>query len=199
MAVAPTPPTKPTPPVAPTLTPAGTQSPSEQPLVTPAAPAVSTQVESKPVSPEVSATVKKIEEIGKAFQGMPTKTKTGEQAKPAATGDKPSSGQLAPPAFGNTQNVVTAQTAVPTEPVVTKSKPSIVTFIPFFIGVVVLVAVVLVGMRLFNKKPDKIEQTDTDIDYSKKNAANWNKEDVEITIGPSSAAPKRKINFEAKV
>ncbi len=196
MAVAPIPPTKPTPPVAPTLSPAGTQSLSEQ---QPAAPAASAQKESKPVSPEVSATVKKIEEIGKAFQGMPTKTKTGEQAKPAATGDKPSSGQLAPPAFGNTQNVAAAQTVVSSEPVVTKSKPSIGTFIPFFVGVVVLVAVVLVGMRMFNKKSDKIEQTDTDIDYSKNNAANRNKEDVEITIGPSSAAPKRKINFEAKV
>jgi hypothetical protein len=199
MAVAPTPPTKPTPPVAPTLTPAGTQNSSEQQSAAPAVPAASAQSESKPISPEVAGAVKKIEEIGKAFQGMPTKPKTGEQAKPAVADDKPNNGQPALPAVGNTQNVVTAQSAIAPEPVVNKSNPSIVTFIPFFVGVVVLVAVILVGMRLFNNRSAKSEQPNTDVDYLKNKVANRNKEGVEIIIGPSSTAPKRGRNFETKV
>jgi hypothetical protein len=202
MAVAPTPPTKPTPPVAPTLTPAGSQNNAGQQPAATQTPAVASPGVEQAVSPEVSGTVKKIEEIRKAFEGMSTKPKTAEQAKPAETDDKanPGTRQPLPAAVGNTQNVVSSQTAaaVP-EPIVSKGKPSITTFLPFFVGVVVLVAVVLVAMRLFKSKSAQTRQDAAANEYSKSNDAEIKYDTTKIIIAPPDTAPKSERNFEAKV
>lgn len=201
MAAAPIPPTKPTPPVPPTLTPAGSQNPAEQQPAAAQTPAVGSLGTNQPVSPEVSETVKKVEEIRKAFEGMPTKPKAAEQEKTAETVDKakPSTSQPWPAASSNTQNVASSQTAVPPEPVVSKSKLSITTFLPFFVGVVVLVAVVLVGMRLLKGKAAQLGQAAVASEYSKSNAPENKHDSTKIIIAPPDTAPKSERNFEAKV
>lgn len=199
MSAAPTPPTKPTPPVPPTLTPAGSQNSTEQQPVATQTPAVGTPGTNQPVSAEVSETVKKVEEIRKAFEGMPTKPKAEQQAKPAENGDKakPNTSQPWPATSGNTQKVVSSQTNVPPEPVVSKSKPSITTFLPFFVGVVVLVAVVLVAMRLFKGKSAQTGQTVAASEYD--NVSETKHDSTKIIIAPPDTAPKSERNFEAKV
>lgn len=201
MAAAPTPPTKPTPPVPPTLTPAGSQNSAEQQPAAAQTPAVGSLGTNQQVSPEVSETVKKVEEIRKAFEGMPTKPKAAEQEKTAETIDKakPNTSQSWPAANGNTQNVVSSQTAVPPEPVVSKSKPSITAFLPFFVGVVVLVAVVLVGMRLFKGKAAQTGQTAGASEYVESNASENKQDSTKIIIAPPDTAPKSERNFEAEV
>ncbi|MBP2634648.1 MAG: hypothetical protein H6Q72_555 [Firmicutes bacterium] len=201
MAAAPTPPTKPTPPTPPTLTPAGSQNSAEQQPAAVQIPAVGSSGTNQPVSPEVSEAVKKVEEIRKAFEGMPTKPKAAEQEKPAETGDKakPNTSQPWPAATSNTQNVVSSQTAVPPQPVVSKNKPSITTFLPFFVGVVVLVAVVLVGMRLFKVKSAQTGQTATTSEYVENNPSETKQDSTKIIIAPPDTAPKSERNFEAKV
>lgn len=199
MPVAPTPPTKPTPPVAPALSPAGTHTSPEQQSAAPVvSPAASSQL-NQPVNQEVSEAVKKIEEINKAFQGLTPKNKTGEQpAKPAPVSDKQNTNRSVPAtAIGSTQSVA-AQSAVPVAPILTKPKPSITTYIPFFVGVVVLVALVLAGMRLFNSKKQKPEPNNIDNEAESK-PANPNGTKTEIIIGPSNLSPKGERNFEAKV
>lgn len=201
MAVSPTPPTKPTPPVPPTLAPAGSQNNTEQQPGATKNPAIGSPGTNQPVSPEVSETVKKVEELRKAFEGMPTKYKAGEQAKPAETGDKakPNTSQSWPAATGNTQKAVSSQTTAPPAPVASKNKPSITTFLPFFVGVVVLVAVVLVGMRLFKAKSAPTGQTAETNENAKRNAAETSQDSTKIIIAPPDTAPKSERNFEAKV
>ncbi|HWR44860.1 hypothetical protein [Sporomusa sp.] len=193
MPVAPTPPTKPTPPVAPAFTPSRSNTASD---LNTASPANSTQNLSKPVSPEVSGTAKKLEGLGEAFQGKATQTKGGEKAEPAATEvSKTNSIQAAPIASFDSQNGVSSQTTVPTKPPAMDSKPSSLSYVPF-IGIMGVIVVILLGIRVFKMKT---KQPRTLIDYSKRSTTVMNKEGIDIVVSPQTTAPKVKRNFELRV
>lgn len=193
MPIAPTPPTKPTPPIAPTLTPTGSHTGSD---IAPASSGNSTPNSGKPVSTELSGTAKKLDELGKAFQGKSAPAKDGEKSAPAAaTTNKTNSIKAAPAAGSDSQAEVLAQTAVPAKPPVVSSKPSGLNYLPF-IGVVAVTAVILVGLRLFKKKP---KQQRTLSDYAKKTATVTNKEGLDIVVSPQTTAPKAEKHFEVRV
>ncbi|WP_094604340.1 hypothetical protein SPSIL_051380 [Sporomusa silvacetica DSM 10669] len=193
MPIAPTPPTKPTPPIAPTLTPTGSHTGSDFP---PASSSNSTPNSGKTVSTELSGTAKKLDELGKAFQGKSAQTKAGEKSAPAATTtNKTNSIQSAPAAGSDSQAAVSAQTAVPAKPPVVNSKPSGLSYLPF-IGIVAVTAVILVGLRLFKRKP---KQQRTLSDYAKKTATVINKEGLDIAVSPQTTAPKVEKHFEVRV
>ena len=192
MLVAPTPPTKPTPPVAPTLTPAGSHTAAD---LSPAAAANVSQNLSKPVSTELSGTAKKLDELGKAFQGKPVQAKTGEKTAPAPTTINKTNSIQAAPAASTDSQAVSAQTAVPDKPPVVNSKPSALSYLPF-IGIVGVIAVILVGLRLVKRKT---KQQRTLIDYSKRTTAVMNKEGLDIVVTPQTTTPKVKSNFEVRV
>jgi hypothetical protein len=192
MLVAPTPPTKPTPPVAPTLTPAGSHTATD---LAPAAAANSSQNSSKPVSTELSGTAKKLDELGKAFQGKPVQAKTDEKTAPAPTTINKTNSTQAAPAASTDSQAVSAQTAVPDKPPEMNSKPSAFSYLPF-IGIVGVIAVILVGLRLVKRKT---KQQRTLIDYSKRTTAVMNKEGLDIVVTPQTATSKVKSNFEVRV
>ncbi|MBP2663465.1 MAG: hypothetical protein H6Q71_1413 [Firmicutes bacterium] len=192
MLVAPTPPTKPTPPVAPTLTPASSHTAAD---LSPAAAANSSQNSSKPVSTELSGTAKKLDELGKAFQGKPVQTKTGDKTAPAPTTINKTNSIQAAPAASTDSQAVSAQTVVPDKPPVVNSKPSAFSYLPF-IGIVGVIAVILVGLRLYKRKT---KQQRTLIDYSKRTTAVMNKEGLDIVVTPQTTTPKVKSNFEVRV
>lgn len=193
MPVAPTPPTKPTPPVVPMLTPAGSDTTAD----TPAAPVASSiPNSSKPVNTELSGMAKKVDELGKAFQGKPAPTKGSEKAASATTTlNKANSIQIAPTSGADSQTIVAAQTAVPDKTPVVNSKPSSLSYIPF-IGILAVIAVVLVGLRLFKKQTNKRR---TLVDYSQRTTAVMNKEGLDIVVTPQTKTPKVARNFEVRV
>ena len=193
MPVAPIPPTKPTPPVAPTLTPAGSSAATDLPT---SAATHSIPNSSKPVSTELSGTAKELDELGKAFQGQPAQTKNGEKSAPAApTINKTNNIQAAPAAGSDSQAVVSAQTAVPTKPLVVDSKPSGLSYLSF-IMIVGVIAMILVGLRLFTRKT---KQQRTLVDYSKQTTPVMNKDGLDIVVTPQATTPKVKSNFEVRV
>ena len=192
MLVAPTPPTKPTPPVAPTLTPADSHTAAD---LAPAGAANSSQNSSTPVSTELSGTAKKLDELGKAFQGKPTQTKSGDKTAPAPTTVNKTNGIQAVPAAGNDSQAVSAQTTVPDKPLVVNSKPSAFSYLPF-IGIVGVIAVIVAGWRLVNRKT---KQQRTLIDYSQRTTAVMNKEGLDIVVTPQTTTSKVKSNFEVRV
>ncbi|CQR72999.1 hypothetical protein SOV_47870 [Sporomusa ovata DSM 2662] len=193
MPIAPTPPTKPTPPIAPALTPTGSHTGTDHP---PASSGSSTPNSDKTVSTGLSDTARKLDDLGKAFQGKSAQTKDGEKSAPAATTtNKTNSIQAGPAAGPDSQAAVSAQTAVPAKPPVVNSKPSGLNYFPF-IGLVAFTAVILVGLRLFKKKP---KQQHTLSDCAKKTATVTNKEGLDIVVSPQTTAPKAEKHFEVRV
>lgn len=195
MPVAPTPPTKPTPPVPPTLTPTGS-NPSDNTHT--GSPANQAQTPSKPVNTEATGAVKQLEGLGKAFQGN-SSPKNGE--KPGAP-DKPAnqtqSIQTVPAQSAGAQAELSAETAVPAKPPVVESKSLGSGYYMFLVGSVVVVAIVLVGLRLFKNKR-KNKQLCTAVDSSKQTAAVLNKEGIYIVAPPQAAAPEGEKHFEVRV
>jgi len=193
MPIAPTPPTKPTPPIAPTLIPTGSHTGSDLP---PASSGNSTPNSDKTMSTGLSGTAKKLDELGKAFQGKSAQTKDSDKSAPAATAtNKTNSIQAAPIAGSDSQAAVSAQTAVSAKLPVENSKPSGLSYLPF-IGIVVVTAVILVGLRLFKKRP---KQQRTLSDTAKKTATVINKEGLDIVVSPQTTAPKVEKHFEVRV
>lgn len=190
MLVPPTPPTKPTPPVAPTAP----VSANTAPAPPTSSPADAGKASTNPVSLEVSGTTKDLEGIRKAFQpGKQTQTKVAEKAESIATTSKPNTIKLTPPLLG-AQEGDSAQTTVPTRPLVLDSKPSSLNYVPF-VGIVGVVAVVLLVLRMFRIQTTQPRER---IDHSKKTAA-MNKEGFDVLVPPQTTAPKAKSSFEVRV
>ncbi|SDF13192.1 hypothetical protein [Sporomusa acidovorans] len=196
MPVAPTPPTKPTPPVPPTLTPTGSNASADTHT---AAPANSTPNPGKTVNTEATGAVRQLEGLGRAFQGN-SPPKTGE--KPG-TSDKPANqtqGIQATPAQSagsGSQAEFSAETAVPAKPPLVESKSLGSGYYMFLVGIVAVVAIVLVGLRLFKNKR-KNKQPRTSLDFSKRTTAAMNQEGIHI-VGPQVAAPEGEKHFEVRV
>jgi hypothetical protein len=180
----------PTPPVAPTITPASSNT-------APALPAAShsgaPQNVSKPVNSEVSGIVKELEGIRKAFQGKPPQTKDGGKTEPAAAATTKTNSIKAAPAPYASQERDSAQTVVSPKPLV-DNKPFTVSYLPF-VGIVGIVAIILLGLRLF-KRPTKQPRTP---DYSNATMTTVNKEGIDAAAPPQTMAPKGKSNFEVRV
>ncbi|MBP2630457.1 MAG: hypothetical protein H6Q70_1085 [Firmicutes bacterium] len=187
--VAPTPPTKPTPPV---LTPTGSHLGMDSSTTT--APANSTQSSNNSASSEVAGAAKKVGEIGKALQGNQAQSKDG--AKEASdTAAKASSKQAIPVASTDSQDAITTQTTTAVKSPVINSKPTSLSYAPF-VGIVVVVAVVLVGLRLFK---DKAKEPRTLIDYSARTSTVMSKEGIDIAVSTQTTNNKVKNNFEVRI
>ncbi|MBP2630592.1 MAG: hypothetical protein H6Q70_1220 [Firmicutes bacterium] len=184
----PTPPTKPTPP---SLTPTGSHSAADTSATT--APANATQNSSNLVNPEVAGAAKKVGEIGKALQGNQNQIKDGAKAA-SDTAAKASSKQAIPVASTDSQDAVATQTTVLKEPAV-NNKPTSLSYAPF-IGIVVVVAVVLVGLRLFKNKTNEPR---TLIDYSARTSTVMSKEGIDIAVSTQTTNNKVKKNFEVRI
>lgn len=185
----PTPPTKPTPP---SLTPTGSHSAADTSTTT--APANATQNSSNLVNPEVAGAAKKVGEIGKALQGNQNQTKDGAKAA-ADTTDKASVSKTIPVAATDSQDATNTQTTTAVKSPAINSKPTSLSYAPF-IGIVVVVAVVLVGLRFFK---NKTKEPRTMLDYSQQTNTVISKEGIDIAVSPQAPAPKVKKNFEVRI
>ncbi len=189
--VAPNPPTKPTPPV---LTPTGSHPASDSDSSTTTAPANSTQNSNSLVSPEVAGAAKKVGEIGKAIQGNQVQPKDG--AKEASdTAAKASSKQAIPVASTDSQDAVATQTTTSLKAPAVNSKPISLSYAPF-VGIVVVVALILVGLRLFK---NKTKEPRTLIDYSARTSTVMSKEGIDIAVSTQTTNNKVKKNFEVRI
>jgi hypothetical protein len=188
--VAPNPPTKPTPPV---LTPTGSHPASDSDSSTTTAPANSTQNSNSLVSPEVAGAAKKVGEIGKAIQGNQVKPKDGTK-EASDTAAKASSKQAIPVTSTDSEDAVATQTTALKAPAV-NSKPTSLSYAPF-IGIIVVVAVVVAGLRLFK---NKTKESRTLIDYSARTSTVMSKEGIDIAVSTQTTKNKVKKNFEVRI
>lgn len=185
---APTPPTKPTPP---SLTPTGDHSAADTSTTT--APTNAAQNSNNSVNPAVAGAAKKVGEVAKAIQGNQSQPK--DSAKEANDNtDKASVSKTIPVAATDSQDAAAAQTTVAKPPAI-NSKPTSLSYVPF-IGIVVVVAVVLVGLRFFK---NKTKEPRTMLDYSQRTNTVMSKEGIDIAVSPQEPAPKVKKNFEVRI
>lgn len=192
MPVAPTPPTKPTPPVAP----AHATSTDSSPTATSAG----TTSTAKQANPDVSGVANKIEGLGKAFQGNtmqsnPAQTKDTKKSEPAAATTQTNAGAAASMNSFDTQKNAPAQTAAPAKMPALDNQTSSFSYLPF-LGIVVITAVILVGMRLFKNRTTKLQ---TSTDFHKKTDTITPKAGINIVASPNAKASKTKSSFEVRV
>ncbi len=190
MPVAPTPPTKPVPPVAPTVTLPEANTAGKPPMQA-ADPAPKA---GKMVNPAVTGTVKELEGLGKAFQGNSAPLKAEAKPEPAVKGTEAQS-MTTPVSSPATETGVAAQTTVPAQPQVPARKQSGYSYAPFVV-IVVVIAVILCGMKLFKHKREKQR---TVVDYSQRTTAVMEQDGLDIVVSPQTTAPKVKQNFEFRV
>ncbi|WP_110955541.1 hypothetical protein [Anaerosinus massiliensis] len=158
--IAPTPPTKPTPPVPPTLTPAGTSAEATDPAAANLHPVKFSNSAADHTS---ASDTKKTESVDEKPQ------ENSVQAKDTGKTDASKTVQQAPQESSlvnvNSDEGMQAQTLVDKMPM-QQSKSSGFSYAPF-IGILVIVAVVLVGLKLLKKNTketpsiiDDLQQTD---------------------------------------
>lgn len=198
MPVAPTPPTKPTPPVAPAH--ATTGDSSSAATAAGAASTSSTSSTAKQVNPGVAGVADKIEGLGKAFQGNtapanPAQNKETKKNEPAGINNQNQAGVTAPMNSFATQNNVAAQTTAPAKVSAIDNQSSSFSYLPF-LGILVIAALILVGMRLFK---NRTATPRTSIAYHKNSDKVTPKEGLNIVASPDSKGPKAKSSFEVRV
>ncbi|QDR81769.1 hypothetical protein SPTER_31810 [Sporomusa termitida] len=179
MPVAPTPPTKPSPPVAPAVTLPNANTAGKPPTTA----ADSSPQPGKTVSPAATGTARELEGLGKALPGNSTPPKA--DARNITTPARPLAAEAG----------VAARTTVPAQPPLPERKPAGYSYVPF-VAVVVVIAVILCGLRLFKHKK---EQQRTVVDYSQHTTAVMNQDGLDIVVSPQTTAPKVKQNFEFRV
>ncbi|WP_126720577.1 hypothetical protein [Lucifera butyrica] len=146
------------------------------------------------VSPEKSAVGKEIEGVTKAFQGTATQPPYGNKQSPTARtqNQMPANTQTPPVVSPNTQERTSTTTAVPVNHQVPDNKVPYSGYL-WFMVVVVAVAAVMLGIRLYRNSQKRPRATDN---FGKNNILD---DEPDADVVQQSAAPKVKSNFEIRV